>query len=80
MKDYVLWITGWAKKKRTQIVLYNFLWIIGFYCADFCTLDIHSIWNLFLNFVRDYFSLNMACYRRLVIFTLFEINVKITKI
>ena len=62
--------------------MYNFLWTIGFYCTEFCTLNIHSIWNLFLNFVRDYFSkqLNMACYRRLAIFTLLKIDVKITKI
>ena len=75
-------IPGGPKKKRTQILIYNFLWTIGFCCAEFCTLTIHSIWNLFLNFVRDYFSkqLNMACYRKLVIFNLFKIDIKITKI
>ena len=69
-------------KKCTQILIYNFLSTIGFYCAEFYALNIHSIWNFFLNFVRDYFSkqLNMGCYRRLVIFTLFKIDVKITKI
>ena len=76
-----LYIPG-GPKKRTQILIYNFLWTIGFYCAEFCALNIHSIRNLFLNFVIDYFTkqLNMACYRRLVIFTLFETDVKRTKI
>ena len=71
-----------GQKKHIQILIYNFLWTIGLYCAESCTLNIHSIWNLFLNFVRDYFSkqLNMEFYRRFVIFTLCKIDVKITKI
>ena len=70
------------QKKCTQILIYSFSWTIGFYCAEFRTLNMHFIWNLFLNFVRDYLSkqLNMACYIRLVTFTLFKIDAKITKI